>query len=67
MHLKNSFVLEHEIITQKMVKKVMAATDRKYYCPNGAAYQDSPQSIGYGVTISAPHMVSTNYLETRFL
>ena len=24
---------------------------------SGHAYQDSPQLIGYGVTISAPHMV----------
>ena len=27
---------------------------------SGHAYQDSPQLIGYGVTISAPHMVKKN-------
>lgn len=34
----------------------MSATDRKFYCPN-SPYVDAPQSIGNGVTISAPHMV----------
>ena len=34
----------------------MLAVDRKNYA-KGDAYQDAPQGIGYGVTISAPHMV----------
>ena len=33
----------------------MEQVDRKFYCPS-SPYQDSPQGIGYGVTISAPHM-----------
>lgn len=33
----------------------MLAVDRSNYCKNNP-YLDSPQSIGYGVTISAPHM-----------
>ncbi len=37
------------------VAQVMARVDRKYYAP-GSFYEDSPQYIGYGVTISAPHM-----------
>ena len=33
----------------------MTNTDRRHYCPHNP-YQDSPQSIGYAATISAPHM-----------
>ncbi|KAI8097136.1 protein-L-isoaspartate O-methyltransferase [Halteromyces radiatus] len=33
----------------------MSAIDRKDYCPR-YSYEDSPQSISYGATISAPHM-----------
>ncbi|XP_065364174.1 protein-L-isoaspartate(D-aspartate) O-methyltransferase-like isoform X2 [Calliphora vicina] len=33
----------------------MTATDRKFYAPSNP-YMDAPQGIGYGVTISAPHM-----------
>jgi protein-L-isoaspartate(D-aspartate) O-methyltransferase len=29
--------------------------DRKYFAPH-SPYIDSPQSIGFGATISAPHM-----------
>lgn len=35
--------------------------DRGHYCLQGTrnlAYIDIPQSIGYGATISAPHMVN---------
>lgn len=35
----------------------MLSVDRAHYCPSpSTAYEDSPQSIGYGATISAPHM-----------
>lgn len=34
----------------------MNAVDRKHYVVHGDAYYDSPQTIGYGATISAPHM-----------
>jgi len=34
----------------------MKQTDRKLYCRTENPYLDKPQSIGYSVTISAPHM-----------
>ncbi|CAK1601158.1 unnamed protein product [Parnassius mnemosyne] len=43
------------IIKSDVVANAMNAVDRKNYCPY-APYQDSPQSIGYSATISAPHM-----------
>ncbi|CAH2076239.1 unnamed protein product, partial [Iphiclides podalirius] len=43
------------IIKSVAVANAMTAVDRKNYCPH-APYQDSPQSIGYSATISAPHM-----------
>lgn len=33
----------------------MESVDRKFYAPK-SPYSDSPQYIGYGATISAPHM-----------
>lgn len=33
----------------------MTTIDRGNYCKNNP-YMDAPQRIGYGVTISAPHM-----------
>lgn len=35
--------------------KVMESVDRKDFIENNP-YFDTPQSLGYGVTISAPHM-----------
>lgn len=49
----------HGIIENDSVASAMKAVDRADYCKN-SPYQDSPQGIGYGVTISAPHMVSVN-------
>ncbi|KAF2364936.1 Protein-L-isoaspartate(D-aspartate) O-methyltransferase [Trinorchestia longiramus] len=43
------------VITSDAVEKVMLRVDRGKYSQN-SPYQDSPQGIGYGVTISAPHM-----------
>ncbi|KAJ8721582.1 hypothetical protein PYW07_002357 [Mythimna separata] len=43
------------IIKSDNVANAMLAVDRKYYCPY-APYHDSPQTIGYSATISAPHM-----------
>merc|ERR1712037_292777 len=45
----------HGIIENDSVASAMKAVDRADYCKN-SPYQDSPQGIGYGVTISAPHM-----------
>ncbi|KAJ0175656.1 hypothetical protein K1T71_008815 [Dendrolimus kikuchii] len=43
------------IIKSDAVANAMNAVDRKNYCPY-APYHDSPQSIGFSATISAPHM-----------
>jgi len=53
-HLK-----EKGIVKSNRVEEAMLRVDRKNYVrPNSGvnAYSDSPQNIGYGVTISAPHM-----------
>lgn len=64
--MKNNFFLvflflktiDYGVVKTSLVKKVMTETDRKYYCPK-YPYIDAPQGIGYGATISAPHMVTT--------
>lgn len=43
------------ILKTQRVIEAMRKVDRGNYC-NYSPYMDSPQSIGYGVTISAPHM-----------
>ncbi|XP_037072539.1 protein-L-isoaspartate(D-aspartate) O-methyltransferase-like isoform X2 [Pollicipes pollicipes] len=43
------------VIESDRVERVMRQVDRGNYCPHNP-YSDRPQSIGYGVTISAPHM-----------
>ncbi|XP_055299674.1 protein-L-isoaspartate(D-aspartate) O-methyltransferase [Sitodiplosis mosellana] len=43
------------VIKTRLVKELMTETDRKHYCTR-TPYVDAPQSIGNGVTISAPHM-----------
>jgi protein-L-isoaspartate(D-aspartate) O-methyltransferase len=48
-------LVQAQIIKSPAVKEVMRLVDRKYYVPNDP-YQDSPQGIGMGQTISAPHM-----------
>ena len=45
------------LIKSPLVAKAMSLVDRANYCADPTtAYQDSPQSINYGATISAPHM-----------
>ena len=51
------FVAENGIIKDVRVAEAMKQVDRANFCKYNA-YTDSPQSIGYAVTISAPHMVS---------
>ncbi|KAK0153049.1 Protein-L-isoaspartate(D-aspartate) O-methyltransferase [Merluccius polli] len=46
---------EHGVVRSDRVFDAMLATDRGLYSRN-YAYADSPQSIGYSATISAPHM-----------
>lgn len=43
------------IIQSDVVEQAMLSVDRANYCNNNS-YMDAPQSIGFGVTISAPHM-----------
>jgi protein-L-isoaspartate(D-aspartate) O-methyltransferase len=52
--LVKNLVLEG-VIKSKEVAKIMEKVDRKYYAPKNP-YMDSPQYLGYGATISAPHM-----------
>ncbi|GAA5970852.1 hypothetical protein JCM11641_004481 [Rhodosporidiobolus odoratus] len=45
------------ILSTPRVIEAFKQVDRKYYVQDAyAAYQDSPSYIGYGATISAPHM-----------
>lgn len=48
-------LVQAQIIKSPAVKEVMRLVDRKFYVPVNP-YQDSPQGIGSGQTISAPHM-----------
>ena len=54
------YFLANNIIKTPEVEKVMLMVDRGKYAKHNP-YIDSPQGIGYGVTISAPHMVSIIY------
>ncbi|KAL0477616.1 Pcmt [Acrasis kona] len=55
-------MVKASIIKSSLVRDAMLRVDRKHYIPNKnvlddeIAYMDSPQRIGYNVTISAPHM-----------
>ncbi|KAF3403808.1 Protein-L-isoaspartate [Penicillium rolfsii] len=44
-----------ELIKNERVKDAMIGVDRAHYAPS-RPYSDSPQPIGHGATISAPHM-----------
>jgi hypothetical protein len=44
------------IVKNSRVADAMRAVDRGHFSRNNP-YMDSPQGIGYSVTISAPHMV----------
>lgn len=50
------FFLANKVITNDKVEKIMKSVDRGNYVST-SPYLDQPQGIGYGVTISAPHMV----------
>lgn len=52
---KPYFFLANGIIKSDVVQAAMQLTDRGKYCRVNS-YSDAPQGIGYGVTISAPHM-----------
>ena len=44
------------IVKNPRVEQAMKLVDRANFCKQNP-YRDSPQGIGYSVTISAPHMV----------
>ena len=47
------------VLRSERAAAAMRAVDRGHYLPRGragSAYEDAPQPIGHGVTISAPHM-----------
>ncbi|KAI6170780.1 Protein-L-isoaspartate O-methyltransferase [Aphelenchoides bicaudatus] len=46
---------ETGVFSSEKVREVMISVDRADFC-SGNPYHDSPQTIGYGATISAPHM-----------
>ena len=48
--------LGQKVVKHEDVERAMRSVDRGFYCPSNA-YFDAPESIGYGATISAPHMV----------
>ena len=53
-----SFFIGQGILNNEETVKAMLSVDRKNYAKaKSVPYQDAPQGIGYGVTISAPHMV----------
>ena len=52
--MKSSGLIKSSLVFQAMTK-----VDRANYVRSSSireAYSDSPQSIGYGATVSAPHM-----------
>lgn len=55
--LRGKIVSGSRVIKSDKVFDVMNSVDRGKYTDPSQAYIDAPQGIGYGVTISAPHMV----------
>lgn len=54
-------LLKEKLVKTEAVAAAMRRVDRAWFLPQSpaslaAAYEDAPQSIGYSVTISAPHM-----------
>ena len=49
-------IADNGTIKARRVEEAMNFVDRKYFCKENP-HVDSPQGIGHGVTISAPHMV----------
>ncbi|KAJ1801389.1 hypothetical protein LPJ59_000316 [Coemansia sp. RSA 2399] len=50
-----SNLARQNIIYSEQVISAMRSVDRAHFAPH-SPYEDSPQYIGYGATISAPHM-----------
>ncbi|XP_043269244.1 protein-L-isoaspartate(D-aspartate) O-methyltransferase [Venturia canescens] len=50
------YLKRSKIVKSDRVFETMCAVDRAKYTTSNNPYFDAPQGIGYGVTISAPHM-----------
>lgn len=57
------YLVEQGIVKHEDVEAAMRGVDRRYFADGGFhtgyCYQDTPLPIGYGETISAPHMHAT--------
>ena len=52
-------LVKNNILKSKIGEQAMLLTDRAHYVPQeikSQAYDDNPLYLGYGATISAPHM-----------
>ena len=49
-------LLDQGVIKSQFVYETLLKIDRKHFVPTKPYYMDRPESIGYGATISAPHM-----------
>ena len=54
------FFLANGIIKNARVNEALRSVDRAHFIRQNP-YTDSPQGIGYAVTISAPHMVCLQF------
>lgn len=61
---KISIKIENGIIQDSRVENALLTVDRGNFV-DSSKYVDSPMSIGYGATISAPHMVK-NQINCNF-
>ena len=55
-------ILGSKAIESNKIEKVMKSVDRGDFTKSDPD-EDSPQYIGYGVTISAPHMVIAQFMK----
>lgn len=65
----HSIVPASGMIKNPRVEAVMLKVDRGNYCSSSHPYEDRPQYIGWGSTLSAPHMhsVAIELLEDRLV
>lgn len=61
MAIRDRLFADAGILAADRAEAAMLAVDRAKYCHESDPYLDRPRRIGYNVTISAPHMVSTLY------
>lgn len=51
-------LIAHGLLRSDRVIEAFRSVDRRIFCPGPFPFADSPQAIGHGQTISAPHMVA---------